>query len=164
MLAIMEQDKRTLVYKRTHIDDPCEAGRFGCCNCMGERVRSRKYEAVIGIGGRCEEAKGHSIDGKITWVGIGPHKATDPATGFLIVTFDTFVLYNAKGEATPPNLSERMWAARHAMTFNDAEQAEIDAILDKARADAKKPMKLLQLDHPKEAPRRQKRCYSGRTR
>ncbi len=155
---MIDKDKRTLVYKRTHIDDPCEAGRFGCFNCMGRIVRVRKYGAVIGIGGRCEEAKGHRIDGKVTWVGIGQHKADDPLTGFLIVTFDIFVLYNADGEATPPNLEKRMFPARHAMTFNAAVQAELDAILDKARVDAKQPSRRLQLDTPSKLQHRRTTC------
>ena len=140
----MEQDKRTLVYKRTHIGDPDSAGRFRCAGCMGI-VRDREYGAVIGVGGRGKKAKELGIAGKVTWVGIGPHKATDSQTGFLIVTFDLFRLYNADGEETPKNLAKRMFRARHAMNFSDAEQAEIDAILAKAKSGEKQPIGLLQL-------------------
>ena len=44
----------------------------------------------------------------------------------------------------------------HAMTFNSFAQAEIDAIIDKAKGDAKQPTKLLQLDIPRQPKRRQK--------
>jgi hypothetical protein len=39
-----------LIYKRTHPRDPDVDGRFGCEDCMGA-VRSRSYDAVIGVGG-----------------------------------------------------------------------------------------------------------------
>ncbi|WP_112487513.1 hypothetical protein [Thiomonas sp. X19] len=52
---------RILTYKRTHVGDPDEFGRFGINDCMG-RVRGYRYDAVIGVGGTGWEAKSHDIE------------------------------------------------------------------------------------------------------
>jgi hypothetical protein len=71
---------RTLIYKRTHTGDPNpKAGVFGNNDCMGE-VRSRDFDAVIGIGGISDEPRRHSIDGKLTWIGIGSEKLVGDPT------------------------------------------------------------------------------------
>lgn len=94
----MSASRRVLIYKRTHIDDPNSRGEFGCADCMG-RVRGYEFDAVIGIGGHGWEPRSHGIDGKITWVGVGPHK--EPfmriARRGPVVTFDRFALFNSKG-------------------------------------------------------------------
>src|SRR4051812_46355351 len=65
--------RRVLIYKRTHIGDPNSQGDFGCHDCMG-RIRGYTYDAVIGIGGSSCEPRSQGIDGRITWVGVGPHQ------------------------------------------------------------------------------------------
>ena len=47
---------RILIYKRTHNGDPDAKGCFGACDCMGS-VRSRSFDAVIGVGGIGPEAQ-----------------------------------------------------------------------------------------------------------
>lgn len=89
---------RVLVYKRTHTGDPDEeTGTFGCNGCMKE-VRGWNYDAVIGVGGIGPKAKKNGIAGKVTWIGIGPHKRIVPRKRGPEVQFDHFVLYDAKGE------------------------------------------------------------------
>jgi hypothetical protein len=68
---------RTLIYKRTHSNDPDpETGVFGNRDCMGQ-VRAWEFDAVIGIGGVGDEPKRHGIAGKLTWIGIGPQRFFD---------------------------------------------------------------------------------------
>lgn len=68
---------RTLIYKRTHSNDPDpETGVFGNRDCMGQ-VRAWDFDAVIGIGGVGDEPKRHGIAGRLTWIGIGPQKFFD---------------------------------------------------------------------------------------
>lgn len=68
---------RTLIYKRTHSNDPDQdTGVFGNRDCMGQ-VRAWGFDAVIGIGGVGDEPKRHGIAGKLTWIGIGPQKFFD---------------------------------------------------------------------------------------
>ncbi|SCB43300.1 hypothetical protein GA0061099_1007244 [Bradyrhizobium yuanmingense] len=68
---------RILIYKRTHSGDPdAKTGVFGSRDCMGT-VRGRQYGAVIGIGGIGPEPHRARIAGKLTWVGIAPHKTFD---------------------------------------------------------------------------------------
>lgn len=45
-----KSNMRILIYKRTHVGDPDDSGRFGLYNCMG-RVRGYDFDAVIGVGG-----------------------------------------------------------------------------------------------------------------
>jgi hypothetical protein len=69
---------RTLIYKRTHVGDPDpKTGVFGNCDCMGS-VRGHEFDAVIGVSGIGQEPRSHGIDGKLTWIGIGPQKFNDP--------------------------------------------------------------------------------------
>ena len=59
---------RVLVYKRTHEGDPDASGLFGCNDCMG-KVRGRKYDAVIGVGGtgpKALERAARASDGWLT--------------------------------------------------------------------------------------------------
>jgi hypothetical protein len=68
---------RTLIYKRTHSNDPDpKTGVFGNRDCMGS-VRCWDFDAVIGIGGVGQEPKNNHIAGKLTWIGIGPQKLFD---------------------------------------------------------------------------------------
>jgi hypothetical protein len=128
---------RTLIYKRTHPGDPDEAGRFGIYDCMG-RVRSWDFEAVIGVGGLGPEPRSHGLDGKINWIGIGPHKQSVGRRGPL-VTFDHFVLFGAEGpdfERLAPSLAERVYSrnVRAVMWGLSAqEDREVQRILHRAR-------------------------------
>jgi hypothetical protein len=128
---------RTLIYKRTHIGDPDpETGEFGCHDCMGS-VRGLEYDAVIGIGGIGPEATRHRIAGKLTWVGLGPHKCGDPKRPR--VTFDHFW---DQGEHGPllkniaPALASRMLYDGNVRilmdSLSDEEQPEVEKILDLA--------------------------------
>jgi hypothetical protein len=124
---------RTLVYKRTHSGDPDPvSGVFGNHGCMGS-VRGWKFDAVIGIGGVGSEPSRHRIAGKLTWVGIGPHKTGDPRRPR--VTFDHFLYF---GEDGPPFAEIAPILARHVYDRNvrvimdslsDAERAETSRIL-----------------------------------
>ena len=124
----------TLVYKRTHLGDPDSFGRFGCRDCMG-RVRSWKFDSVIGIGGLSAEPRSFGIDGKVTWIGIGPHWTPSRRRG-PVVTFDHFLLLGTVGAPyidVPELIAERMRGVRALMRFTEDEQAEIDQLLNRAR-------------------------------
>lgn len=100
---------RVLIYKRTHNGDPDRFGRFGINDCMG-RVRSRRFDAVIGVGGIGAEPKREGIAGKVNWVGIGPHR--QPGIRGPIVTFDHFIDFGTEGPdlvAIAPQLAERVY-------------------------------------------------------
>lgn len=130
-------DGTVLVYKRTHPGDPDERGVFGIQDCMG-RVRLIEFDAVIGIGGIGSQAKSYGIDGKLNWLGIGPHKipASDGRRGPL-VAFDVFHLWEDKGE----NLSKiatalkrrfcHAKAPRFATKFSKAEERDIQRLLER---------------------------------
>lgn len=125
---------RTLVYKRTHNGDPDEQGCFGINGCMGT-VRSWPFDAVIGIGGIGDEPRREGIAGKLTWIGIGPHKTEGPEP---LVTFDHFLYFGPRGESMrelAPVLSDHVYRmnVRTLMNLTVTEQAEVDRILAKAK-------------------------------
>lgn len=105
---------RILIYKRTHSGDPDDkSGVFGNCDCMGT-VRGRRYDAVIGIGGIGPEPRRKGIAGKLTWVGIGPHKVFDDPKkpNSPHVTFDHFWYRGERGPLLEPMyqaLARRMY-------------------------------------------------------
>ncbi len=66
---------RILVYKRTHIGDPDEHGRFGVDDCM-RSVRGWNFDGVIGIGGVSPSDR--AIARKINWVGRFPRRDPNP--------------------------------------------------------------------------------------
>ena len=130
---------RTLIYKRTHNGDPDpETGQFGIHDCMG-RVRTWDFDAVIGVGGLSAEPRSHGLDGKVNWIGIGPHQGAVAGKRGPIVTFDHFKFYGSEGpdfEELAPRLAERMYSRniRVIMRSLDAtEQKEVDRILKRAR-------------------------------
>ena len=102
-----------MIYKRTHSGDPDpSSGVFGNNDCMGS-VRGWQYDAVIGIGGIGPEPRRKGIGGKLTWVGIGPHrvdnlsKPRNPK-----VSFDHFWYLGEGGpliEVLYPALAKRMY-------------------------------------------------------
>lgn len=129
---------RTLVYKRTHHGDPDLAGQFGVYDCMG-RVRAWNFEAVIGVGGIGSESMSYGLDGKVNWIGIGPHKRAAAGKRGPLVTFDRFLYLGADGpdfETLAPVLAHRIYSRNVRVVmkgFSAAEQAEVDKILALAR-------------------------------
>jgi hypothetical protein len=87
---------RVLVYKRTHSGDPNADGCFGVYDCLGA-VRDRDYDAVIGVGGIGPQARANGIAGKVTWIGIGPHKSYVRGKRGPVVTFDHFLYRGTEG-------------------------------------------------------------------
>jgi hypothetical protein len=125
---------RILTYKRTHVGDPDQDGRFGIYNCMG-RVRNYPFDAVIGVGGNGQEPKSFAIDRKINWVGINPEKILSPDGEGVEVTFEKFVLLEEHGpllETLAPSLARRMYEGGARILLNnysDREHREATAIL-----------------------------------
>ena len=129
---------RTLIYKRTHHGDPDVTGQFGTHDCMG-RVRAWNFEAVIGIGGLGPEPRSQGLDGKVNWIGIGPHKRVAAGKRGPVVTFDHFLFEGARGpdfERLAPLLAERIYTKNVRVLLNGLsvhEQKEVDGILARAR-------------------------------
>ena len=142
----LERVLRTLIYKRTHCGDPdFETGEFGNNDCMGQ-VRGWLFDAVIGVGGIGREPERDRIAGKLTWVGIGPHKTGDPRRP--LVTFDHFLYYGESGpllETMAPPLAGRMYG-RNVRVILDSlsaeERLEAEKILDSARTAPPSPARL----------------------
>ncbi len=130
---------QVLIYKRTHVGDPNAAGCFGANDCM-RTVRSRPFEAVIGVGGIGPEARSHGIDGKVNWIGIGARKRSLPHLKGPLVTFDHFLDFGTDGpdfRDVAPVLSERMYSRNirwllHCLT--EAERLEVTKILELAES------------------------------
>ncbi|MGY4496939.1 hypothetical protein ACVWYH_000866 [Bradyrhizobium sp. GM24.11] len=120
---------RTLIYKRTHSGDPDpECGVFGNNDCMG-RVRGWQYDAVIGIGGIGPEPMRYGIAGRLTWVGIGPHKVFDNPNNpnDPRVTFDHFWYRGERGPPLAekyPALAKRMYEKNVRVLIHMAQPAE----------------------------------------
>ena len=125
---------RILTYKRTHVGDPDEHGRFGIYGCMG-RVRNYGFDAVIGIGGIGGEPKSFGIDRKINWVGINPKRRPSPGGKGVEVTFEKFLRLEEHGpllKTLAPSLARRMYnrEARILLKkYSDRERREAAAIL-----------------------------------
>jgi len=136
-MARVMQDKypNVLIYKRTHRGDPGQDGIFGIHDCMGG-VRSREYDAVIGVGGVRPWVGEEEIACKINWIGIAPRKHIGDGRGPL-VTFEKYVLFDDKGpllQDIAPNLYKHMYvdAQRRLImspSLPEAIQKEISAIL-----------------------------------
>jgi hypothetical protein len=107
---------------------------------MGQ-IRGYTYDAVIGIGGSSYEPRSHGIDGRITWVGVGPHQwpPVHPR-GAPIVTFDRFVLFDSEGEKLrdfAPALAEHFFGKHRRFFYTnglcEGIQRDIDRILKLAK-------------------------------
>ena len=126
---------RILIYKRTHIGDPDQNGRFGIYDCMG-RVRDYAFDAVIGVGGIGREAKSFGIDRKINWVGTKATKHRNPDGTNAEVTFENFLIMEDEGPqlaSLAPALAKRMYQVGARFLLNDytaAERREATAILE----------------------------------
>jgi hypothetical protein len=128
---------RTLVYKRTHTGDPDSGGRFGINGCMG-RVRAWSFDAVIGVGGLGPEPTRYGIDGRVTWIGIGPRKVPGKDPRGPLVTFDHFILFDEQGpllHQRAPRLARHMYEGRVRALINPSpeEAKEIARLLRLAR-------------------------------
>ncbi len=128
---------RILVYKQTHIGDPCEHGLFGHADCMG-RVRSIPFDAVIGVGGTGPVPMHEGITGRVTWVGLGPTLVGRAPSGHPIWQLHPFKRFEDRGpllRSVAPRLAKRMYdgRARYLVNLSGAEQAEalrlIEALL-----------------------------------
>jgi hypothetical protein len=126
-----------MIYKRTHTGDPTPDGVFGLSDCMG-RVRARKYEAVIGVGGSSAEPQACGIAGRVTWVGVGPHRSNSIPVGYRgpIVEFDRFVLFDETGpmlDSIAPTLAHHLFGIHRRVVMsdglNDTIQREVAKIL-----------------------------------
>ncbi len=124
---------RTLVYKRTHPGDPDRQGRFGIEDCMGQ-VRTWDFDAVIGVGGIGAEPRSHGLNGKVNWIGIGPHRIGTARRG-PVLTFDRFCLFESKGPSfagLAPRLAARLYARNVRVVrdrLDDEERREVERIL-----------------------------------
>jgi hypothetical protein len=99
------------------------------------------FDAVIGIGGIGHEAQVAAIAGKITWVGIGAHRAVSSDRGPQI-TFDKFVLFESRRKELidiAPTLARRFYTnhgPRYVFDENltDVEKLETKRILRMAQS------------------------------
>jgi len=130
---------RTLIYKRTHSGDPDPtSGLFGVHDCMG-RDRDRMFEAVIGVGGIGEEPQRWNIAGKLTWVGIGPHRVALPGGRGPLVSFEHFRYYGEDGQLLielAPRLAARLYGCNVRVLIDDlssVERREVGRILELAK-------------------------------
>jgi hypothetical protein len=132
---------RILTYKRTHTGDPDAHGRFGVHDCMGT-VRSLPFDAVIGIGGIGPEPRLYGIDGKLTWLGVGPRRSLLPGLRAEIIEFEHFLLFEENGpqlSSVAPRLAERMYRGRvRYLTrgYSEAELQEAEALVEWCRREA----------------------------
>lgn len=137
---------RTLIYKMKHEGDPNQStGVFGCYGCMG-RVRGWAFDAVIGIGGIGAEATASGLNGKLTWIGVGAHKA--PTDTKPLVLFDHFIYFGQNGlnfRAIAPTIAARMYDRNtRSVTdvgFSSAERDEVAKILVMADGAPSSPRK-----------------------
>lgn len=141
---------RVLIYRRTHIDDPCKHGIFGVCDCMG-KFRNWKYDAVIGIGGESPDKGCEGIIRKLTWIGIAAQKSnlvvnrktcqnTKKRFRGPLVKFKHFCLMNEDGpdlKDCAPKLAEHMFTDKQipraavSKSRPDEIQKEISELLQK---------------------------------
>ena len=156
---------RTLIYKRTHSGDPDPVeGVFGNHDCMGS-VKRWDYDAVIGIGGIGPEPKRHRIAGKLTWIGVGPHKLFNNPNkpNNPRVAFDH---YWYRGESGPlleveyPALAKRMYEknVRVLVHKSSVEQSSGSIELDREIA---KILRLAKRSTPSCVPRKVKSSPEG---
>jgi hypothetical protein len=130
---------RTLVYKMTHIGDPCEGtGVWGDRTCMG-RVRGYEYDAVIGVGGTSAH---DGIARRLVWIGIGPRIEGDRREPR--VMFEHFLYKGKEGPVLKdkaPDLARHMYVggARLLLNASETERREIENLLRMARTGRASP-------------------------
>jgi hypothetical protein len=134
---VLRPELRTLIYKRTHQGDPNSRGHFGCDDCMG-RVRSWRFDAVIGVGGVGALSSSNELNRKINWIGIGPRKRPRLSGRGPVVAFDHFVLFEERGPDLAlfaPQLAKRLFSRNVRVLLHDIspdEKNEIRRILELA--------------------------------
>ena len=110
------------------------------------RVRTWGFEAVIGIGGIGAEPKKEELDGKVNWIGIGPHRrGTVDKRALPVVTFDHFLLYRPDDPDGPvgpsflkpaPRLAARMYSKNVRVVIDrldPRERTEVERLLALAK-------------------------------
>jgi hypothetical protein len=124
---------RVLTYKRTHTGDPDARGIFGSSDCMGS-VRDLAFDAVVGIGSLSPWRDDEAIAGKITWIGVGPHRSRGSWRGAQ-VSFDRFLLLDGEGPKVAelaPALAQRFYVrnARWMLrSYSPREKQELDRLI-----------------------------------
>jgi hypothetical protein len=134
---------RVLIYKRTHEGDPDHLGQFGIRDCMGS-VRSREFDAVVGVGGIGPEPRNAGIAGKVNWIGVGAHRR--PGIRGPIISFDHFLDYGISGPplvAVAPKLANRIYGRNvrsmmHVIDGRRDEVARLIGLAESAPASAKR--------------------------
>ena len=102
------------------------------------RVRSWGFEAVIGVGGVGGEPRSHGLDGKVNWIGIGPHNVGTAKRG-PVLTFDRFCLFESKGPSfskLAPRLAARLYSRNVRVlrdSLDDGERREVERVLALAK-------------------------------
>jgi hypothetical protein len=138
---------RVLIYKRTHPGDPNADGVFGCEDCMGA-VRGRRFDAVIGVGGKGAESQYWGLNRRLNWVGVGAHPSQSVPVGHRgpLLTFDRFVLFEDRGpplKDIAPTLARHLYNVNRRVVMSEALspklQREIRAILALASRKSKVP-------------------------
>jgi hypothetical protein len=107
---------------------------------MGQ-IRGWQYDAVIGIGVTSYEPRSYGIDGRITWVGVGPRRMPSVHSRRApVVTFDRFSLFDAEGPLLrdyAPTLAAHFFAVHRRFFFSNGLrepiQRDIDRILELAK-------------------------------
>src|SRR5437879_3527733 len=147
-LAMIPNNMRVLVYKRTHNGDPNPNGCFGSHDCMG-MVRARRFDAVIGVGGIGPKPRANGIAGQINWIGIGPHRTTKRGHRGPVLTFDHFIDFGTDGpdfEKLAPKLSKRIYSnnIRHLIVgLPDENYREAQKILRLAEEEPPSPKRIV---------------------
>ena len=138
---------KILIYKRTHVGDPDESRQFGKEGCMG-RVRSFRFDVVIGVGGVSRQPTKQGIAGKINWIGRNPLKSRNPVDSRgPLVSFkpEDFRLFEQQGPLVfnvSPQLAKKIYGNRARYAFrslNLIEQQEamslVKEFLDEGKYD-----------------------------
>jgi len=98
-MEILPVGSIVLLPKQDHFGDPDpQSGIWGETGCWGE-VRSRPFDAVIGIGGETAEPW---IAGKVTWGGLYRHHVGIHPDGYPMWSFDHFLHAGSKGPLVEP--------------------------------------------------------------
>ena len=105
------------------------------------RVRSSRFDAVIGVGGIGSQATAQGIARKVNWIGVGARKKASTGDRGPQITFDHFVLFDETGKqlhAIAPMLARRMCVSNGARVLisdnlNEAEREEVSRLLKLAK-------------------------------
>jgi hypothetical protein len=142
----------TLIYKRTHCDDPdSQTGVFGNEDCMGSK-RAWPFDAVVGVGGISPWSDYKGIARKITWIGVYAKIVDCPDDRLRRGPCLKFKHFWYRGEDGPlleapeyPNLAHRMYDNKHTrFIIHSPERSnnykldqEVEKILGLAKAESR---------------------------